>query len=161
MDIPGLSRLGNRLGDNADMCIIELVDYNELLLEESGAKKTKTRRSRRGGKKTGEETVEAKSTDKDQSPKKEKADKVDQVAAQKTTEKNVDVKESSVEEQTEAAKADAGEEVEEINDVKVEGQTEEKPVAESSDETTTPASEGTTDDTKSDEAGEDPSEKKE
>ncbi len=38
-----------RLGDNADMCIMELVDYNELLLKEAAPTKTKTRRSRRGG----------------------------------------------------------------------------------------------------------------
>lgn len=37
-----------RIGDNADMCIIELVDYNDLLLTEKETKK-KTRRSRRGG----------------------------------------------------------------------------------------------------------------
>lgn len=51
-DRPGgytrILKMGNRLGDNADMCIIELVDYNELMLEEKGAAKTKTRRSRRG-----------------------------------------------------------------------------------------------------------------
>lgn len=42
-------KTGNRLGDNADMCIIELVDYNELLLEGGKAEKGKKRRSRRGG----------------------------------------------------------------------------------------------------------------
>ncbi len=46
-------KTGNRLGDNADMCIIELVDYNENLLsatEESKAKSgTSRRRRRRGG----------------------------------------------------------------------------------------------------------------
>ena len=40
-------RTGNRLGDNADMCLIELVDFNEMYGAE--AKKKKTRRSRRGG----------------------------------------------------------------------------------------------------------------
>ena len=43
-----------RLGDNADMCIIELVDYNETLLEARQAaaeKSTTTRRSRGRGKK--------------------------------------------------------------------------------------------------------------
>lgn len=39
-------RLGYRLGDNAEMCMIELVDFNELYTND-GAKKT-TRRSRRG-----------------------------------------------------------------------------------------------------------------
>ncbi len=42
-------KTGNRLGDNADMCIIELVDYNELMLKEAKPAKAKTRRSRRGG----------------------------------------------------------------------------------------------------------------
>jgi len=41
-------KTGNRLGDNADMCIIELVDYNELMLKEAKPAKAKTRRSRRG-----------------------------------------------------------------------------------------------------------------
>jgi len=40
-------RTGNRLGDNAEMCLIELVDFNEIYGKDS-AKKT-TRRSRRGG----------------------------------------------------------------------------------------------------------------
>ncbi|MCB8994478.1 MAG: 50S ribosomal protein L17 [Bacteroidales bacterium] len=43
-------KLGNRLGDNADMCIMELVDFNENMLKTSGASKTKAR-SRRGSKK--------------------------------------------------------------------------------------------------------------
>ena len=42
-------RTGYRLGDNAEMCMIELVDFNEIYTNEK-AKKT-TRRSRRGGKK--------------------------------------------------------------------------------------------------------------
>ncbi|MDE6248170.1 MAG: 50S ribosomal protein L17 [Paramuribaculum sp.] len=41
-------KTGNRLGDNAKMCFIELVDYNENMLKEKGAKKEgRTRRSRR------------------------------------------------------------------------------------------------------------------
>ena len=42
----------NRAGDNADMCIIELVDFNDTLLESKNAaeaKTTTTRRSRRRG----------------------------------------------------------------------------------------------------------------
>ena len=39
-------RSGFRLGDNAEMCIIELVDYNENMLKEKAAKKAaRTRRS--------------------------------------------------------------------------------------------------------------------
>ena len=45
-------KLDNRLGDNADMCIIELVDFNEHLLEEKKtAAKPKTSRRRRVTKK--------------------------------------------------------------------------------------------------------------
>ena len=43
-------RTGYRLGDNAEMCMIELVDFNEVYTKEE-TKKT-TRRSRRGGKKS-------------------------------------------------------------------------------------------------------------
>lgn len=41
-------KLGNRLGDNAEVCLIELVDYNTTLLAEKTEAPAKTRRSRRG-----------------------------------------------------------------------------------------------------------------
>ncbi|PIF01958.1 MAG: 50S ribosomal protein L17 [Draconibacterium sp.] len=58
-DRPGgytrILKTGTRLGDSAEMCIIELVDYNEAMLaakeEEKGAKSKRSRRSRRGGSK--------------------------------------------------------------------------------------------------------------
>ena len=44
-------KTGNRLGDNAKTCFIELVDYNENMLNDKPAKKTaRTRRSRKGSK---------------------------------------------------------------------------------------------------------------
>jgi large subunit ribosomal protein L17 len=57
-------KVGNRLGDNADMCIIELVDFNEHMLKDASAAESKPKRSRRGGKKKDEtEKVEAKTTE--------------------------------------------------------------------------------------------------
>ncbi|MCF8364841.1 MAG: 50S ribosomal protein L17 [Bacteroidales bacterium] len=55
-------KMGNRLGDNADMCLIELVDYNELLLggAQEAEKKTAGRRRRRKGTATGKEQQETK-----------------------------------------------------------------------------------------------------
>ena len=49
-------RTGNRLGDNAEMCLIELVDFNEIYGREE---KKKTRRSRRGGAKKAAPAAEA------------------------------------------------------------------------------------------------------
>lgn len=50
-------KTGNRLGDNAEMCIIELVDFNELMLKDAKPAKKTTRRSRRGTGTTATETV--------------------------------------------------------------------------------------------------------
>lgn len=52
-------RTGNRLGDNAEMCLIELVDFNELMLAGKSEKKATTRRSRRGGSSTAKATTPA------------------------------------------------------------------------------------------------------
>lgn len=73
-DRPGgytrILKTGNRLGDNAEMCFIELVDFNENMLKEKVAKKAKTRR--RGG-----------------SKKKIEADDAVEVKAETTTEEEV------------------------------------------------------------------------
>ena len=51
-------KTANRLGDNAEMCIIELVDYNDIYTTDKPKKKTKSTR-RSGAKKAAEAVVEA------------------------------------------------------------------------------------------------------
>ena len=57
----------NRLGDNAEMCMIELVDFNEAMLEAKNSKKatsSTTKKRTRRGKSTAKKTnLESKNTD--------------------------------------------------------------------------------------------------
>jgi len=66
-------KIGNRIGDNADMCIMELVDYNEAMLGGEAAK-TKTTRRRRTTKKKEDVVAETKAP-KAAKPKAEKSEK--------------------------------------------------------------------------------------
>jgi len=73
-------KTGNRLGDNAEMCIVELVDFNETYLtEKKAAAKKSTRRKRGGSKASGEVATEVKSEE-------VKADKAPEVATEVTKE---------------------------------------------------------------------------
>jgi large subunit ribosomal protein L17 len=69
-------KIGNRIGDNADMCIMELVDYNEAMLGGDAAK-TKTTRRRRATKKKDDVDSETKSS----KAVKSKAEKTEKPAA--------------------------------------------------------------------------------
>ncbi len=62
-DRPGgylrIIKTGHRLGDNAEMCMIELVDFNENMLEAAAPKKAKTTRRSRSKKAAAEAAPEA------------------------------------------------------------------------------------------------------
>ena len=62
-DRPGgytrIIKTGHRLGDNAEMCFIELVDYDENMAKTAAPKKTRTRRSKKNAEATAEEAPKA------------------------------------------------------------------------------------------------------
>jgi len=77
-DRPGgytrIIKTGFRLGDNADMCFIELVDYNELMTKDASTSTgTKKKRTRRAGKKATDAATEAPKAEakKEEAPKEE------------------------------------------------------------------------------------------
>lgn len=93
-------KTGTRLGDSADMCIIELVDYNENLLAAKDDSKEKSgKRRRRGGKKSGVETTKAAETI-------EKAEVVEEVSEAKTETTVEEIATETPEANAEAEKSD-------------------------------------------------------
>ncbi|OUT68373.1 MAG: 50S ribosomal protein L17 [Crocinitomicaceae bacterium TMED16] len=106
-------RTGYRLGDNAEMCMIELVDFNEVYTKEAATKTT--RRSRRGGKKsTNAETsieeavvTEEPTTEATEEPTTEATE---ETAAEATEEPAAEATEEPVAEATEEPAAEATEE---------------------------------------------------
>jgi large subunit ribosomal protein L17 len=105
-DRPGgytrILKTGARLGDNADMCIVELVDYNENLLE-SAKQKTKSTRRRRGSGKAKTEIAQKQTVAEEQSPEltAEKEDEVQDVVDNKEEVVEAKETEAKVEETTE------------------------------------------------------------
>ncbi|MCX6281642.1 MAG: 50S ribosomal protein L17 [Bacteroidetes bacterium] len=106
MERPGgytrILKTGMRAGDNADMCFIELVDYNEAMLgKKDDAKAKTTRRGRRGGKKAdeaekAEKTVPAPKDEKEVKKPKKAAKKAEEPEgpAESESGENTEVKES-------------------------------------------------------------------
>lgn len=126
-DRPGgytrIIKMGNRLGDNADMCMMELVDYNELLLADKEPAKAKTRRSRRGKKssdtvKTTEDVVEAK--DGDLVTDAEVIEEVEEVKAEEIAEVIEETATDIAEEKTEDSKENSEPETDSEEDSKKE-----------------------------------------
>lgn len=73
-------KTGFRLGDNAEMCVIELVDYNTLLLggdDKAAASKTRRRRRKKSTANVAEESPKAKKEAPKKEEKKPKKDKDD------------------------------------------------------------------------------------
>ncbi len=83
MDRPGgytrILKTGNRFGDNAEMCLIELVDYNEAMLAGKDEGKARSTRRRRGG-------AKKKATDAVAEAKPEKTEKTEKAAKPESAE---------------------------------------------------------------------------
>jgi large subunit ribosomal protein L17 len=84
-------KTGNRLGDNSDMCIIELVDYNDDY-QKGTATRTKATRTRRGKSKAADTTAAASATETSS-----EAPKAKKPRAKKTEEKAQDDDNASTE----------------------------------------------------------------
>lgn len=151
-DRPGgytrIIKLPNRLGDNAEMCMMELVDYNENLLADKQTKTKSTRRRRGAGaakKKADDQTTT-------EAAVAEEAVVAEEVAEEVATEEVIDevVTEEVVEEKTPEAEVVVEEEKKEEPVAEVKEEEKKKEVPEEKVEEEKPAEEGKKDDSKQD-----------
>ncbi|MCB2208921.1 MAG: 50S ribosomal protein L17 [Bacteroidetes bacterium] len=143
-------KLGTRSGDNAEMAMIELVDYNELMLTDKEAKKAKSTRRRRGSKKS--------TTDQATTPASEVTEEKVEAKTEETPKEEAKA-EAKKEEKVEEKPVEAKKEVEEVKEVKVEEVKEEK-VKEEKVEEKTASVEPKKEEPKKEEKKEDAEEKK-
>jgi large subunit ribosomal protein L17 len=148
IDRPGgytrILKTGFRLGDDADMCIIELVDYNENLLAAKAEAATKTgRRRRRGSKKKAIEdtqVTETPASTKEEPAKESETQEIETVIDKKPEDEKKQLSEEKAEKTVEDVKKETSEEisdeVEESEHKKIEPteKKEKEPEAEAKDE---------------------------
>lgn len=95
-------KTGFRIGDGAEMCIIELVDYNTDYTTTTDKKKTRKRRTRRGGSKVSADEQQTKQAETKATPapaeKEAQAEEVDDVAQQQAETAPVEEKQPKQEE---------------------------------------------------------------
>lgn len=133
-DRPGgytrILRTGTRLGDNAELCIIELVDYNEIMLTSAEeAAKPKRRRTRRGGAKQSGAPVAAEAGKKPESQKNKETGSAEEAKVEEK-DQPADVKaESGNEQDSESSASETKAEAADVNPAEDTPGDEEKPAA--------------------------------
>lgn len=107
-------KIGPRMGDNAEMALIELVDYNENLLGEKAKSEKKTRRRRSRSKKSEEASAENSAVEQaTDTPEKVKEETTEEPKAEVKEEPKAEAKEETKEEPKAETREEPKEEVKE------------------------------------------------